>query len=183
MIDSSKNLPYFLQGGGEMGKLMRAKDWSKTPLGDPSQWPHTLQTMVSVLLENPFGMYIAWGKEFTQLYNDGYRPILGESKHPHALGISTKESFPEVWEPTVIEIFHDVMSGKSIRLENLMLQLDRNEYLENCYFDLSYSPIRIENGDVGGILVTIIETTDKKLAEEAVLENKNQLEFAIEAAQ
>ena len=58
-MDSSKKLPYFLQGGGEMGKLMRAKDWSTTPLGDPSQWPHTLQTMVSVLLENPFGMYIA----------------------------------------------------------------------------------------------------------------------------
>lgn len=183
MIDSSKNLPYFLQGGGEMGKLMRAKDWSKTPLGVPSQWPHTLQTMVSVLLENPFGMYIAWGKEFTQLYNDGYRPILGESKHPHALGISTKESFPEVWEPTVIEIFHDVMSGKSIRLENLMLQLDRNGYLENCYFDLSYSPIRIESGEVGGILVTIIETTAQKLAEEAEIENRNQLEFAIETAQ
>ena len=49
----------FLSGGGEMGVLIRAKDWSKTPLGDPEDWPQSLRTMVSVMLDNPFGMYIA----------------------------------------------------------------------------------------------------------------------------
>ena len=29
----------FLPGGGEMGKLIRSKDWSKTPLGSPDTWP------------------------------------------------------------------------------------------------------------------------------------------------
>lgn len=78
-----KNVTYnFLSGGGEMGELIRAKDWTKTPLGDPKNWPPALGTMVSVMLDNPFGMYIAWGKEYTQIYNDGYRPILGETKHP-----------------------------------------------------------------------------------------------------
>ena len=72
---------YFLRGGGEMGELIRAKDWSKTSLGDPADWPESLRTMVAVILDNPFGMYIAWGSEYIQLYNDGYRPILGSIRH------------------------------------------------------------------------------------------------------
>ena len=88
---------YFLSGGGEMGELIRATDWDKTPLGKPEDWPQNLRTTVAMVIENPFGMYIAWGKEYVQLYNDGYRPILGSTKHPNALGISTKETFAESW--------------------------------------------------------------------------------------
>ena len=84
---------HFISGGGEMGALILEKDWSKTPLGNPKDWPPSLRTLVSVMLANPFAMYIAWGTEYIQLYNDGYRPILGSLKHPHALGIGTHETF------------------------------------------------------------------------------------------
>jgi len=181
-MESKTKIPYFLKGGGEMGNLIRAKDWSKTPLGDPFNWPQSLQTMVSVMLENPFGMYIAWGKEYTQIYNDGYRPILGATKHPQALGISTKETFSEIWD-IIGSMFDGVMDGKPVGFPDFMLPLDRNGFIENCYFDFAYSPIRMENGEVGGVLVTVIETTNKKLAEDELYESKNQLEFAIEAAQ
>ena len=172
----------FLRGGGEMGKLIRAKDWENTALGDPSTWPQPLKTMVGVLLENPFGMYIAWGKEYTQIYNDGYRPILGATKHPQALGNSTKETFSEIW-PIIGPMLDGVMEGEAVRFSDLMLPLNRNGYLENCYFDFSYSPIRLATGEVGGVLVTVIETTSKKIAENDPIENKNDLEFVIEAAQ
>ncbi|MCG9791189.1 PAS domain-containing protein [Flavobacterium algicola] len=182
-MDSKKDVPYFLRNGGEMGELIRAKDWSTTPLGEPHLWPQSLQVMVSVMLENPFGMYIVWGKEYTQLYNDGYRPILGSTKHPHALGISSMDTFPEIWDTTVGPMFEDAMKGKPISFTDLLLPLDRNGYLENCYFTFSYSAIRLENGEIGGVLVTVIETTNKKLAEDELQESKNQLEFTIEAAQ
>ena len=42
-----------------MGELIRAKDWSKTSLGDPTGWPQSRRTMVAVMLDNPFEMYIA----------------------------------------------------------------------------------------------------------------------------
>ena len=181
-MKSTTKFPYFLQGGGEMGKLIRAKDWNTTPLGDPFQWPQSLQTMVSVMLDNPFGMYIAWGKEFTQIYNDGYRPILGETKHPHALGNSTKETFSEIW--TIIgSMFEGVMEGKPVGFPDLMLPLNRNGYVENCYFDFAYSPIRLDNGEVGGVLVTVIETTNKKKSEEHLKDYKSEMEFVIEASQ
>ncbi|MEO5976212.1 MAG: hypothetical protein ABIS36_02260, partial [Chryseolinea sp.] len=55
---------YFLANGSEMGKLIRAKDWSKTPLGHPKEWPQSLRTAVAIMLDNPFGMYIAWGTDY-----------------------------------------------------------------------------------------------------------------------
>ena len=60
---------------------MRAFDWTRTPLGPPRNWPSSLQTMVGMLLNNRFPMLLWWGPELHQLYNDGYRPILGR-KHP-----------------------------------------------------------------------------------------------------
>jgi len=179
-IDNKEHI--FLADGGEMGELIRTKDWSKTPLGNPSTWPASLKTMVSVMLNNPFGMYIAWGKEFTQIYNDGYRPILGASKHPDALGISSKETFSEVWH-IIGPMFQGVMEGQAVGFPDFMLPLERNGYVETCFFDFAYSPIKLETGEVGGILVTVIETTNKKKAEDDLKANKSELEFVIDAAQ
>ncbi|MEO7975628.1 hypothetical protein [Flavobacterium sp.] len=166
----TNNEHYFLAGGGEMGELIRSKDWSKTSLGNPDTWPQSLRTMVAVMLENPFSMYIAWGSDYTQIYNDGYRPILGANKHPEALGISSKETFSEIWD-TIGPMMDETMKGKSVRFSDLLLPLNRNGFTEDCYFDFSYSPIRIENGEVGGVLVTVIETTEKKRTSEALKES------------
>ena len=166
----TNNEHYFLAGGGEMGELIRSKDWSKTSLGNPESWPQSLRTMVAVMLENPFGMYIAWGSDYTQIYNDGYRPILGATKHPEALGISTRETFSEIYD-IIGPMLDDTMKGTAVRYADLLLPLNRNGFLEDCYFDFSYSPIRKENGEVGGVLVTVIETTEKKRATEALKES------------
>ncbi|UTN04056.1 PAS domain-containing protein [Flavobacterium bizetiae] len=164
---------YFLSDGGEMGKLIRAKDWSKTTLDDPENWPQSLKTMVAVILNNPFGMYIAWGENYTQIYNDGFRPILGSSKHPEALGISSKETFTEIWD-TIGPMFGDVMKGKAVSSPDFMVVLNRNGFDEKCYFDFSYSPIKKEDGEIGGVLVTVIETTEKKKVNEALKESNAQ---------
>ncbi len=162
--NSSKEKFHFISGAGEMRALILEKDWSKTPLGDPKDWPQSLRTMVSVMLDNPFAMYIAWGKEYIQLYNDGYRPILGSTKHPQALGISTCETFSEILH-IVQPMFDAVMEGEAFNRPDFLYQLNRNGFIEDCYFDFAYSPIRKEDGEVGGVLVTVIETTNKKKAE------------------
>ncbi|MEO6759206.1 MAG: PAS domain-containing protein, partial [Saprospiraceae bacterium] len=173
MVSKADNNLYFLSGGGEMGALIRAKDWRNTSLGDPKLWPQSLQTMVAVMLDNPFGMYIAWGKEYIQLYNDGYRPILGSTKHPQALGISTRETFAEIWH-IIGSMFDQVMQGAPVGFPDFMLPLNRNGFVEECYFDFSYSPIRKDDGEVGGVLVTVIETTNKKKAEEALIQSEER---------
>jgi len=161
---------YFFSQEGEMGNLIRSADWSKTPLGDPKNWPQSLKTMTAMMLGNPFGMYIAWGENYTQLYNDAFRPILGVSKHPKALGISSRETFSEIWD-TIGPMFSDVMKGNAVSFPDFKVQLDRNGYTEDCFFDFSYSPIKTENGSIGGILVTVIETTEKKIVSDALQES------------
>jgi hypothetical protein len=147
-------------GGGEMGALMRSLDWSTTALGPVSAWPQSLRTALSILLETGFPMYIAWGAGFTQFYNDGYRPILGSKKHPAAMGIGTRETFAEIWD-IIGPMFEGVMRGTATTVVDFLLPLDRHGFVEECYFIFSYSPIRAESGEVGGVLVTVMETSER----------------------
>jgi signal transduction histidine kinase len=149
-------------GGGEMGALMRSVDWEKTAVGAVSAWPQSLRTALSILLETSFPMYIAWGYEFTQFYNDGYRPILGSTKHPAAMGRSSRQTFAEIWD-IIGPMFLGVMEGTAATLTDFLLPLDRYGFVEECYFIASYSPIREESGNVGGVLVTVTETTERVL--------------------
>ncbi len=153
-----------LAGGGEMGELMRSIDWSHTPVGQVDAWPQSLHTALSIVMETGFPMYIAWGPEFTQFYNDGFRPILGSTKHPAAMGIGSPETFSEIWD-VVGPMFHDVMRGRGTTLVDFKLFLDRHGFAEECYFFFSYSPIRDESGGVGGLLATVSETTQRVIGE------------------
>lgn len=160
----SVSVPHdFLQGGGVMGELIRSVDWSNTPVGPVDGWPQSLRTSVSIMLNTHFPMYIAWGKEFTQFYNDGYRPILGSTKHP-AVGLSTKLTFSEIWN-IIGPMFDGVMQGKAVGFTDFMLPLDRHGFTEECYFIFSYSPIKQEDGSTGGVLVTVTETSERVLGE------------------
>eukprot|EP01037_Dinobryon_pediforme_P013151 gene13151-13254_t len=146
-----------------------------TPIGEVSEWPVSLRISVSNMLSTPFPTYIAWGTDYTQIYNDGYRPILGSLKHPAALGISTRETFSEIWD-IVGPMFAGVMEGNAVGFPNFMLPLNRNGFIEECFFDFSYSPIKDESGVVGGVLVTVIEITEKVKALNALNDLKSQLE-------
>lgn len=153
-----------LRGGGEAGALMRSIDWSSTPLGPVELWPPSLRTIVAVMLSSRFAMRVLWGPEFIVLYNDAYRPILGKTKHPAAMGSPAASIFAEVWE-LVGPVFQRVRRGDAVSFDDALLPLDRNGYLEDCYFTVSYSPIRDEYGSVGGVLGVVHETTDRVLAE------------------
>ena len=141
---------------------MRSLDWSRTAVGLVEAWPQSLRTALSILLETGFPMYIAWGAELTQFYNDGYRPILGSTKHPAAMGAGTRVTFAEIWD-IIGPMFQGVMEGRATTLVDFLLPLDRHGFVEECYFVFSYSPIREESGDVGGVLVTVTETTERVL--------------------
>ncbi|WP_093523781.1 ATP-binding protein [Stigmatella erecta] len=150
--------------GGEMGALMRSIDWAQTPVGPQETWPQSLRTALSILLESRVPMYIAWGPQFVQFYNDGYRPILGSTKHPGAMGRSASSSFEESWH-ILGPMFEGVRQGQAVGSEDRMLPLDRNGHLEECYFTFAYSPIRDESGGVGGVHATVTETTGRVLGE------------------
>jgi signal transduction histidine kinase/DNA-binding response OmpR family regulator len=153
-----------LQGGGEMGALMRSIDWSTTPVGPVDAWPSSLRTVVSILLASQHPIFVWWGKEMVQFYNDGYRPILGSKKHPAAMGQCGRDCWREIWD--VIEpMIETVFAGGSTYLRDGQLILERNGYPEECYFDYAYSPVRDETGGVTGVFVACTETTGRVLGE------------------
>ena len=137
---------------------MRETDWRATPFGPVESWPQSLRTAVSIMLESRFAMVVAWGPEFRFFYNDRYQPILGV-KHP-ALGKAGADIFPEVWSVVGPE-FERVRRGEAFAIDDWYLPLERNGYPENCWFTLSYSPIRDESGGVGGLLAVVAETTGR----------------------
>jgi PAS domain-containing protein len=148
----------FLADGGDVGKLMRTLDWSASPLGPPEQWPHSLQTIVALLLQSRFPMFVAWGKELGFLYNDSYAEILG-AKHPRALGSRFYGIWSEIW-PDISPLIDAAMSGEATYREDLPLLMNRKGYDEQTWFTFSYSPVRDETGAVAGMFCAVSETTE-----------------------
>lgn len=142
---------------------MIAFDWEATSLGAPSTWPSTLKSAVRVLLDCRLPMYLAWGPDFTQFYNDAYVPILGD-KDNAALGNDARVTWSEIW-PTIGPMWAQVLEGQGIGSERFKLTIERYGYPEDCYFSFSYSPVPDESGKPGGVLVTFAETTREVLAE------------------
>ncbi len=149
----------FLEGGGEVGALMRARDWSLTPLGDPSGWPQPLRTLVSVMLGSQQPMFVAWGPARTMLYNDGYAALCGK-RHPAALG----QTFSEVWFDLLDQvgpILDRAYMGQSTQMDDIQFTMLRNGYPEEAHFSFSYTPVRDEAGQVAGMFCACNEITEE----------------------
>jgi len=150
----------FLQGGGEMGKLTRSYDWSKTPLGKPEYWPQSLRTTVAMILSSRFPMFLWWGEDLIQFYNDAYRPSLGnDGKHPQALGQKGFECWPEIWEVIYPLIYQVQSTGEATWSEDQLIPIFRNNKIEDVYWTLSFSPIFGDFDSIEGVLVVCQETT------------------------
>ena len=148
-----------------MADRMSAHDWSQTPLGEPLGWSQSLKTVLSILLTSQHPIFLWWGQELIQFYNDAYRPILGTTKHPQALGQRGRECWQEIWqiiEPMIVAV---MQRGEATRIQDGLLMLERNGYLEECYFNYAYSPVRDETGEVGGVFCACDETTKRVIGE------------------
>ncbi|PCC73644.1 PAS domain S-box-containing protein [Nannocystis exedens] len=157
----SSGVCHWLIGGGEMGCRIRAYDWSKSPLGPIEGWPANVRTIVQQCVATNFPMAITLGPEHVMLYNDSYRPLCG-SKHPAALGADYSECWASAW-PDIGDSFARALAGTAIYLDDQRIFLDRYGHMEETFFAFSFSPILDERGQVGGVIVPCIETTDRVL--------------------
>lgn len=148
-----------------MGQLIRAYDWSKTTIGSPDQWSQSLLTTISIIIESRFPMFLWWGEELIQFYNDAYRKSLGdEGKHPTALGQRGKDCWPEIWETVQPMIDQAMAGGEATWCEDELLPIYRNNKLEDVYWTFSFSKVKDLPGKAGGVLVICSETTEKVYA-------------------
>ena len=170
---SGHRVPTTLFAGlGEMRGRFRTFDWPASRLGAVQAWPASLQTIVTTILASAFPNIVLWGDDLVQLYNDGYREVMG-AKHPSGLGIPTQECWPEAWgfnEP----IYAQVRNGQTVYFEDVLIPIIRYDALEDVYFTISYSPVLDDHGAVGGVLVTLLETTSRVEAKH-LLEERERL--------
>jgi PAS domain S-box-containing protein len=165
-------------GNGEMASLIRTTDWSKTPLGPVESWPQSLRTAVSICLGSRHPIVLWVGPERWMFYNDGYRPMLGESKHPQFLGRPGQECWAEIWDIIGPMMDQVIETGRATWSENLFLLMNRSGYLEETYYTFSYSPIRDEKGRPSGIFNACTETTGRVLGDRRM---KTLRDMAVEA--
>ncbi|MEA2864327.1 MAG: hypothetical protein QOC84_2283, partial [Bradyrhizobium sp.] len=166
--------PDFLAGGGEMGALTRAHDWSATPLGKPETWPQSLRTALRILLNTNHPMFIWWGEHLIQFYNDAYRQTMGPERHPSALGQGGRECWAEIW-PIIGPQIEQVMNGGGPTWhENQLVPVTRHGRLEQVYWTYGFSPIDEDDG-IGGVLVVCRDVTTEYFASLASREREAEL--------
>ncbi|HEY1043895.1 MAG TPA: ATP-binding protein [Telluria sp.] len=161
--DAPAPAPWFA-GEGEMVERVNALDWAATPAGPVESWPDSIRTAVSIALNSTFQLVVLAGRDLVYIYNDASISIFG-AKHPWALGRPTHEVWGEIW-PTIGPMLHSVLdTGRALRYDDLLLVLNRHGFDEEAYFTFSYSPVREADGEIVGLFLSVLETTERYINE------------------
>ncbi|HRH59396.1 MAG TPA: PAS domain S-box protein, partial [Chitinophagaceae bacterium] len=168
LTETQQEKPFsFLQGGGEMGHRIRNFDWSKTPLGTPDTWDSSLKTCVRIMLTSPQPMFVWWGDELINIYNDAYRFVLG-NKHPQMLGISGKIVWKEIWSELWKRAEIVFTKNEGTFDDALLLVMNRYGYDEETYFKFSYNPVPGDEGGTKGLFCACTEETQRIINERSL---------------
>jgi two-component sensor histidine kinase len=167
-------------GGGEMGELIRLRDWSETGLGPVSGWPQSLKTTVGILLRSPVPIVLLWGPDGIMIYNDAYSVFAG-GRHPLLFGSRVREGWPEVadFNDNVMKVG---LSGGTLSYCDQELTLHRKGFPEQVWMNLDYSPVLDENGRPAGVLAIVVETTQRVLTERVLAKTEERLRQALNAS-
>ena len=149
--------------GSVTSEIIANIDWSKKSLGTPDSWPITLKSSINLCLLSQYPMYIWWGPELINFYNDAYIPLAGSLKHPSSLGQPAPQMWPEIW-PTLQGFIDEVKTtGRALWRENLLLPLERAGVVEEAYFSFSFNPLLDHEGIFQGVTCICNETTNEIL--------------------
>ena len=127
-----------------MAALIRAHDWSATPLGAIGTWPQSLRTAVDLCLSSTQPAFISWGPDLIHIYNDAAIPARAH-RHPACLGAPLPEAFAEargVLEPVIQQV------------------LATGETVKDAACTFSHMPLRDESGRIAGVYTVAMEGTD-----------------------
>lgn len=167
-------------GAGNVRIQFSSRDWSATPLGPAEAWPPALRMAVDLMLDSPQPVYIGWGPELISLYNDGYIPFVN-GRHPDALGLPYREVWPHLWDE-FRPVADAVMAGEFRAFVDHPVPLAGRPDRPMSWFTFSWTPLRLETGEIGGFYCTAIETTDRVLAERSLQHTYRALFDSIDEA-
>jgi signal transduction histidine kinase len=164
-----------IHSSGQMAELVRSFDWAQTPVGPIEDWPELLLNTVNTLLSSRQPMFLWWGTDLIQFYNDAYCPCIGADKHPSALGQRGSDCWSEIWDVIGPLIENVMTNGEAYWSEDQLIPIYRDGKLVDVYWTFSYSPVWDVAGNVCGTLVVCSDTTGRILAEKAVITERSRL--------
>lgn len=154
----------FLPENSPITKLIQDTDWLKSPMGPVESWSESLKLTVSLIIGSRFPMFIWWGRDFINIYNEAYAEIAGPSKHPEFFGKPAKSMWAEIWDTVGIFANQVVTTGESLSFKDLPLSVYRKGKNNEAFFTFTYSPIIGTNGKIEGLLGVVQETTEQVLS-------------------
>ncbi len=157
--------------------MIRARDWSGHPLGAPETWPAEFRAALSLVLNSPESMILAWGPDLHFFFNDTYFPLLGP-RLPWAMGARFDEVWADAWTQAK-PIIDAAMAGRSERFVDLPWRLDTDRGARETWWTFSYSRVLDAEGRVAGLFIFTNETTGRVLADAALQESQAALEAAL----
>ncbi len=164
----------------ETFRLTQSIDWTHHPLGTPEQWDPLLINFLNYIFNSHQPCFLFWSEEAYCFYNDGYIAILGNEKHPKSMGAKAIDIWQEIWTNYTYPQFAKAMSGEPTWNIDHFIPISRNNEIVEAYFTYGYSPLFGDNGKIKGVLTTAVETTDKVMAVNALQENQDKLNVALD---
>jgi hypothetical protein len=143
----------FLQGGGELARLIAEFDWAGTSVGPIEAWPQAMKTTIGLILRSPVPIVTLWGAKGVMIYNAAYAGFSG-GRHPEILGTDVLKAWPEAsdWNAHVMEtVFRN---GETLSVEDLELTLHRRGIGEPVWMNLDYSRVLFEDGSPAGVIAS-----------------------------
>ncbi|MBS7539582.1 PAS domain S-box protein [Ancylobacter lacus] len=180
-LDGTEGWQSGLGWDGEMERLIRGHDWSGSPLGLRERWSTALEQAVRLILPARAQIVLFWGPDFCALYNDAYRPTIGD-KHPRAFGRPAREGWAELWDDLHPLLAHVRDTGETLYAKDRRFYIERHGFGEDVFFDISYSAVTDDDGSVGGVLCLVNETTERIRAEIAMKDSAERLRLATQSA-
>jgi PAS domain S-box-containing protein len=169
----------FPMGGGELGALIAAYDWSQTSLGSIADWPQSLKTTVNLLLLSPVPIVLLWNDDGVMIYNDAYSEFAGR-RHPQLLGSKVREGWPEVadFNDNVMGVG---LAGGTLAYREQELTLERHGQPAPAWMNLDYSPVPDESGKPAGVIAIVVEITEAVLADRALNASEGRFRALVNA--
>ncbi len=163
-------------GGGECAELIRRFPWQHTPVGAIDEWTPMLCSTVTNIVNSPIPKVLMWGHDAHLIYNDAYAVIAGP-RHPSTLGARMRDAWPEIWDWSR-SVLEAGFRGEQVSHHDRPMIVTRTGEPEQVVFDLYYTPVYEIDGQVGGVMCTVIENTQRVRAERELARQIAQREHA-----
>lgn len=160
-------VPIFLAHPGDVTASLVAFDWTGHPLGPPEAWPLGLKSAVHLILSSRQPMCVLWGPEHHCFHNDAFEALVGPEQR-HTPGRSGAEVHAEIWHALGPHVEKVLRGEGGTWLEEQSVVLSRDGRPNALSLDYGCLPLleMTANLEVGGVLVTLHDVTERVRARE-----------------